>query len=709
MVPWLNGYSISMANQILNATAKHLSLPDAMIKNIRRNCIEVYDMTRPPSKNAAYRRWQEYGAPPILHDAVGMYAVGLGRFHPRFKEALRTYDQQWLIWSGGMRPALGPRQGNIHAHDAAIRPNGQPDAGSVNDGDAFTIDVQAKRTIDDIAAINGLRLGPELKPEPQDDSFQYTMSPMDMETSINAINIDPKSLVSWLICRFQTTITRLKFYCDYYQYHFKIPGGLDSFTETYGVSRLRHIRDRLNERIPFLFVEDSDTWISVRDVLSDGNIDKWNLFSDLAIQEWLGDIRPIESTAVFAVTKEDPRCRFIFLLLNFVTGPLTISTKSASRILSYHQVSPNFFDFLDVYGTHRALKRELRFSGFKAEIYLANPEPGVILPELGRSGRHYQISYNLKTATLREDIKQTIKQPGPGCSLWYIRQAAVHHQLDVGSGVQLWIFGDPYASLKGHIAEIMSEHRNHKDKFKSVSASFKSSLEIQLHLARWAMGGWRQYILTLEDAVEHLRSLLILRRDDRQSQLRTKELLDVQEHEDRINECIMSLESNEDNMTLLSKFYGSIFQHKDFPSPERQSCEQHVKHFASQLWELIYDAKMHIRRVKVLTKIMGDRKATLVQLLQAQAAERAEQVSTTMWRQAEQTSHEAIAMRIITVITLLYLPPTFVSTLFSTDIVKYQGDDGDLNHDIFSSLALQRFLEISLPLMLLTFTVVFGW
>lgn len=83
-------------------------------------------------------------------------------------------------------------------------------------------------------------------------------------------------------------------------------------------------------------------------------------------------------------------------------------------------------------------------------------------------------------------------------------------------------------------------------------------------------------------------------------------------------------------------------------------------------------------------------------------------------------------MRVITVITLLYLPPTFVSvsdissrrgdsdintvqTLFSTDIVKYQGDDGDFNHDKFSSLALQRFVEVSLPLMLLTFTAAFGW
>ncbi|ETS74698.1 hypothetical protein PFICI_13182 [Pestalotiopsis fici W106-1] len=117
----------NLANQILDAVAGHLTLPNLMIENIRQNCIEIYDMTRPPSKNPVYRRWQEYGAAPTLHDAVGMYSIGLGRFHPRFKEALRQHGQLWLIWSGGMRPILGPRHGNIRAHDAAIRPTGQID------------------------------------------------------------------------------------------------------------------------------------------------------------------------------------------------------------------------------------------------------------------------------------------------------------------------------------------------------------------------------------------------------------------------------------------------------------------------------------------------------------------------------------------------------------------------------------------------------
>ena len=59
-------------------------------------------------------------------------------------------------------------------------------------------------------------------------------------------------------------------------------------------------------------------------------------------------------------------------------------------------------------------------------------------------------------------------------------------------------------------------------------------------------------------------------------------------------------------------------------------------------------------------------------------------------------------MRIITVVTLMYLPATFVSTFFSTDVVKYQEDV------LFSLEAMNRWLQVTLPLTLVTF-VVAGW
>lgn len=46
---------------------------------------------------------------------------------------------------------------------------------------------------------------------------------------------------------------------------------------------------------------------------------------------------------------------------------------------------------------------------------------------------------------------------------------------------------------------------------------------------------------------------------------------------------------------------------------------------------------------------------------QEELAQRQEVVSKSMWEQTLRSSQEASTMRIITIITLVYLPPTFVS------------------------------------------------
>lgn len=80
--------------------------------------------------------------------------------------------------------------------------------------------------------------------------------------------------------------------------------------ETYGLSRLTHIRTRLEERTRHLFVNEVNTHIAIKDVDANGVAEKLNLFSDTEIQEWLG-ISSIEYGKTLIVTKKDPRCRFV--------------------------------------------------------------------------------------------------------------------------------------------------------------------------------------------------------------------------------------------------------------------------------------------------------------------------------------------------------------------------------------------------------------
>ncbi|KAL8687353.1 MAG: hypothetical protein Q9224_005177, partial [Gallowayella concinna] len=81
-----------------------------------------------------------------------------------------------------------------------------------------------------------------------------------------------------------------------------------------------------------------------------------------------------------------------------------------------------------------------------------------------------------------------------------------------------------------------------------------------------------------------------------------------------------------------------------------------------------------------------------------------EDLTTSMHNIGVGSQKEAIIMRIITAVTLIYLPGTFVSTLFSTDVVRFH-DDGK---EAFSKTALSRWLQVTFPLTMLTLLVAFS-
>jgi hypothetical protein len=105
-----------------------------------------------------------------------------------------------------------------------------------------------------------------------------------------------------------------------------------------------------------------------------------------------------------------------------------------------------------------------------------------------------------------------------------------------------------------------------------------------------------------------------------------------------------------------------------------------------------------------------------------------EDMTKDMHEIARKTKQEAVSMRIITLVTLFFLPGTFISvfhfptmnpslltclqTLMSTDIVHWQTLNNGKQERVVSVGAIETFLIASLPLMALTFCawyVVYRW
>lgn len=363
---------------------------------------------------------------------------------------------------------------------------------------------------------------------------------------------------------------------------------------------------------------------------------------------------------------------------------------------------PAYIDFLLVYGT-RDEDRELRFTGFRTRTTLQNPTPGHIIADLHRSGRQHEVCYNLKAVAPKESGKS--QHLG---RRWKIRQAAVYHRFDVGTGTALWIVGDPRETVKESFANVLPEGPVPGElNFGTVPGAFGASLDMHLVVVTWASASWRWHIQDLEETIDDMTKPAVLFdfANPKQPELAPRSVTLVQEYEDKVNETLMVLESNIKIFSSLLASYVALVEDANFPQQEQTACKIAVKMFGTKIQEHIYDLQMQADRARVLSKVAADRKNIVFQQLQTQTAIKQEALASSMWEFSERGQKEAIAMRIITVITLLYLPPTFVCTFFGTDVIKYQ-DDGRASV-YFSIDALQGFFYVTIPLWIITVAVAY--
>lgn len=159
---------------------------------------------------------------------------------------------------------------------------------------------------------------------------------------------------------------------------------------------------------------------------------------------------------------------------------------------------PNFLDYLYVFGGKNGEDRERWFSAFRSENDCLTPHPNLKIPALNRTGKRFQLCYNLKTINL----KSTAEVEEVEIENWKVRQAAFHHQFDVEAMTQMWIVAEPQDDFRKVIRDQFNEVKSHREKFASFQQAFKTSLDVHLTCARWANEEWRWYIHYLERRVD---------------------------------------------------------------------------------------------------------------------------------------------------------------------------------------------------------------
>ncbi|KAK4894201.1 hypothetical protein LTR27_007569 [Elasticomyces elasticus] len=186
--------------------------------------------------------------------------------------------------------------------------------------------------------------------------------------------------------------------------------------------------------------------------------------------------------------------------------------------------------------------------------------------------------------------------------------------------------------------------------------------------------------------------------------------------EERANETLSILQNNVEVLERLEADYKSVIASLDssIDAPFRDAA---MVKFVKIISDTQTKMKLQQTRVTKLLRLLSDRKSLLQGILSYESmeanrrlAEKASISAENMESLAHKTKLEAVSMRIITLVTLFFLPGTFISltseilkTLMSTPIVTFEPGSPSTSDRNVSAGALGFYVAVSLPLMVLTF------
>ncbi|KPI38055.1 uncharacterized protein AB675_1061 [Cyphellophora attinorum] len=209
--------------------------------------------------------------------------------------------------------------------------------------------------------------------------------------------------------------------------------------------------------------------------------------------------------------------------------------------------------------------------------------------------------------------------------------------------------------------------------------------------------------------------------DQRTSQIH--DLQDAQALENKVTEARLVLSSNISVLNQITAYYHDLSSCPDLPRSLQSIIQREVGRFVRRVSAVQGDLELHLARIENMSSQIGKYKDFLYSIVEYQAvqanlnfaheakhsANRMERMTKQMQEMTTRTLVETVSMRIITVVTVFFLPATFVSTLMSTDIVHYQPSDSSITSGSSSAGAVKLFVCLSLCLMAGTFAGGFGF
>ncbi|KAI5779397.1 hypothetical protein EDC01DRAFT_634076 [Geopyxis carbonaria] len=486
----------------------------------------------------------------------------------------------------------------------------------------------------------------------------------------------------------------------------------------------RFLEKRLQEDRERLFTSWNNINVGVLNVRNEDlpELDRkpWDVNTSEILESWFAC--PIEPTnsRFYLIKPSNPKV--------YSWSPLHISEEITRKLLHTYKVMPAFLDCLHS-GGEKTNDICATYAGCRYRFNYRKPRPqsqGLIVT-FG-TGRVVQ-SY----------AKSGRRRSGPTLFQWSIRETSIYQKYDNTLKSNIWILVKASQRMEERINEVNVERQG----FQDTERFEVNPMNMHLVFLSAASENWRSYYNSMEEyfrdktmnAVDYIiRSRLgeplgclpvgrTSREPSNDLQVDFRDVQELQKFEEDVQKLVSHLEDNQSVLKSLKDL--NVRFHKecaangvDDGSILRDDFNITLEAHEAEIEANKRKADGLLLRVRGRSRLLYNVLEFRTQEAVSQHNERSQELQELKRRDSEivkkmnkKTLEDAVGVKIMTFVALLYLPLTFVATFLNSGILKF-GDsrsDVDFHRVGFSKESFILFVAMAVPLLALTLGGWYKW
>ncbi|KAI9036742.1 uncharacterized protein KD926_001376 [Aspergillus affinis] len=367
-----------------------------------------------------------------------------------------------------------------------------------------------------------------------------------------------------------------------------------------------------------------------------------------------------ELSQLHILTEDTDACAQIYTIRHLRSWTtLNISHELFERLLKTYNVFPHFWKTVLTFG-RKTEENEYAFPTFRGKS------------SRGEHGKYEELTYVIRR------VERNNRPVELGECPWSIRQTGVYHKLRYPNrdspDKSMFILVAPSRSAENCIETCFREASSEKE-------IMKPAFTVHERLVMDSLKGWMEYMAWLEEeSKQKSNRVLVSDIDSKKIHFNADDRQRLKQLEDYITDLIVILQTMSDTISRLEK---RCRRYCEIGCQDTNTCS--CCYMVEEFEAYAAETRVYLQRAEVLKARVQSTEQLLSDLLgyeETRALKRLAQISHeeshNITELTKRSVQDAAAVKMLTIVGLVYLPTTIVANFFSTEFVKVN-DEGDMN------------------------------